>query len=65
MQPRLKADQLVFSVFWFTSSIRYPNIIIIAFNTKIIVSDQKSRMPTNVDIKAIIMELERAYSYQR
>ena len=65
MQPTKNADQEVFSVFWFTNSMKYPNIIIIAFSTKIITSDQRSHTPTNVAISTIIMELEKAYSYHR
>ena len=37
----------------------------IAFNTKIITNDQRSQTPTKVEINTIIMELEKAYSYQR
>ena len=65
MQPTMNADHEVFSVFWFTAYMKYPNMIIIAFNTNIITSDQKSQTPTNVEIKTIIIELEKAYSYQR
>jgi hypothetical protein len=61
--PRIYEAQSVFSVFWLMTSIKCPNIIIIALRTKIMTSDHNSHIPTLNPIKMIMTELENTYSY--